>query len=378
MSTLGETLSGLGRSLVERPDALMQEIGAGGELLIARLRVAATVLLLLLPIINHLAGGRWFETVVGLSGAVIALAIALLWLYLAKRARRHRWLPFVTGASDITLTSLVLVLLAMSHPAAALNSQVVFAVYVLAIVLSALKNDGRASLFIGLTAALQYLTVVVGLMIANEGFASLSPSPIYGSVDVPGQIQRVAVLLIATLITAVIVFRMQRLVMLSGTDTLTGLPNRSYLIHRVPQILADARRDDLTMTLALLDLDHFRRINDEFGHGVGDRALQHVVHCLRDAIGREQPLIRVGGEEFVLLMHLPLGTAWELMERLRQRLANTPFSPKRGSLPVSVTISAGLASFPHDAAELSGLMRRADLRLREAKRMGRNRLVARG
>ncbi|PKM04040.1 MAG: hypothetical protein CVV17_03980, partial [Gammaproteobacteria bacterium HGW-Gammaproteobacteria-7] len=164
----------------------------------------------------------------------------------------------------------------------------------MAIVLSALKNDGRASLFIGLTAALQYLAVVVGLMIANEGFASLSPSPIYGSVDVPGQIQRVAVLLIATLITAVIVFRMQRLVMLSGTDTLTGLPNRSYLIHRVPQILADARRDDLTMTLALIDLDHFRRVNDEFGHGVGDRALQHVVHCLRDAIGREQPLIRVG------------------------------------------------------------------------------------
>lgn len=376
MSTLRETLSGLGRSLVERPDALMQEIGAGGELLIARLRVAATLLLLLLPLINHLGGGRPFETLIGLIGAATALVVALIWLYLAKRARQHRWLPFVTGASDITLISLVLVLLAWNQPAAGLNSQVVFAVYLLAIMLSALKNDGRACLFIGLLASLQYALLALGFLLSADS-GVLAPSPQYGSVDVAGQLQRTAILLIATLVTAVIVFRMQRLVMLSGTDTLTGLPNRSYLVHRVPQILADARRDGLTMTLALIDLDHFKRINDHYGHGVGDRALKHAVACLREAVSRDQPLIRVGGEEFVLLMQLPLGTAWELMERLRLKLAQTPFQPGSGNLPETLTLSAGLAGFPHDAVQLPGLMRKADLRLREAKRLGRNRLIAR-
>lgn len=376
MSTLSETLSDLVRSLFERPDALMQEIGAGGELLIARLRIAATLLLLLLPLINHLGGGRLRETLIGLAGTVLALIVAAIWLHLAKRARRHRWLPFVTGASDVSLTALTLLALSFEHPAAALNSQVVFAVFLLAIVISALKNDGRASLFIGLLAAGQYAALATTIVVFGTG-TEVPPSPVYGSIDLPGQAQRVGVLLIATLVTAVIVFRMQRLVMLSGTDTLTGLPNRSYLIHRVPQILADARRDDLTISLALIDLDHFRAVNEEHGHGTGDRLLKHVVVCLRKVIGRDQPLIRVGGEEFALLMQLPLGTAWELVESLRARLAASPFSPGVGELPISITLSAGLASFPHDATDLSGLMRVADLRLRAAKRMGRNRLMAR-
>ncbi len=376
MSTLRETLSGLSRSLVERPDALMLEIGAGGELLIARLRVAALTLLALLPMVNHFTGGDRFETFAGFAGVSVALALGLLWLYLAGRARHHRWLPFASGAADVSLTSLVLLALASNHPPAGLNSQVVFGCYLLAIMASPLKNDGRASLFIGLLATAQYAALAIGYLLTTSPEA-LAASPIYGSVDLSGQLQRIGLLLVATLIIAVVVYRMQRLVMLSGTDTLTGLPNRSHLVHRVPQILADARRDGLTVTLAMIDLDHFKRINDRFGHLTGDRALKHAVHCLREAIGRTEPLIRIGGEEFVLLMHLPLGTAWEQLERLRLKLAKTPFQPGDGELPEYLTFSAGLAACPHDAPDISGLLRKADLRLQEAKRQGRNRLVAR-
>lgn len=376
MSTLRDTLASLGRSLVERPDELMREIGAGGELLLARLRVAANILILSLPLLNHLGGGSRYETLIGLAGAGVAFALSLVWLAMAKRPRQHRCLPFVTGIFDVTLVSLVLTLVARQDPVGALNSQVVFSLYMLAIIVSALKNDGRASLFIGLLALLQYIVMALALIVLNDP-AQLSNSPVYGSVILASQLQRAAVLLVTTLITAVIVYRLQRLVMLSGTDSLTGLPNRSYLVHRVPHLLADARRDGVTLTVALIDLDHFKRVNDEFGHPVGDRALRHAVGCLREAAGRSEPLIRIGGEEFLLVMHLPIGTAWEKLESLREALARIPFSPGGGNAPLRMTLSAGLAACPQDALDVSGLLRRADLRLREAKRCGRNRVIAR-
>src|SRR5271155_5693138 len=105
-------------------------------------------------------------------------------------------------------------------------------------------------------------------------------------------------LLVCTLLTAVIVYRMQRLVLLSGTDTLTGLPNRSYLVHRVPQLIEESRKNDASFSLAIIDLDHFKRINDEYGHPVGDRALRHVVVLLRNELAKDEALMRVGGEEF--------------------------------------------------------------------------------
>jgi diguanylate cyclase (GGDEF)-like protein len=184
------------------------------------------------------------------------------------------------------------------------------------------------------------------------------------------------------LLTAVVVYRIQRLVMLSGTDTLTGLPNRSFLVHRVPQMVEEARKNDVSITLAIIDLDHFKRINDEHGHPVGDRALRHVVEVLRNELGRDEPLMRVGGEEFVLLLQRSMGPAWERMETLRKRVAATPFmlDEEAGGRPArerKLTFSAGLASCPVDAVDMPSLMRRADQRLIKAKHGGRNRVVAR-
>jgi diguanylate cyclase (GGDEF)-like protein len=184
-------------------------------------------------------------------------------------------------------------------------------------------------------------------------------------------------LLAVTLVTAMVVFRAQRLTQLSGTDGLTGLPNRSYLTTRVPQQVLDARNAGQTLSLALIDLDHFRHINAELGHLAGDRALRHAVKVLRMELGREEPMIRVGGEEFVLMLRLPVGAAWERMEVLRRKLESQPFVPEEGVEPRKLTLSAGIACCPQDANDLSGLMRRADLRLRRAKANGRNRVVAR-
>jgi two-component system cell cycle response regulator len=305
----------------------------------------------------------------------------LLWLALAKQRRRYRWLPFVTSASDISMETLVLIIIATQSPAASVTTLIVWSCYPLSIFTTALRNDGRVTLFAGLLAILEY-GLLVAWVFAQAGPHEVLTTVGYGEVSLSNQIQRMVLLLVATLLTAVVVYRIQRLVLLSGTDTLTGLPNRSYLVHRVPQVVEQARKNDSTITLAIIDLDHFKRINDEFGHPVGDRALRHVVEILRNELGRNESLMRVGGEEFVLLLHLPMGGAWERVDALRKRVASVPFIASEDGVGTAadantLTFSAGLASCPQDAVDVSGLMRRADQRLRKAKQTGRNRVVVR-
>lgn len=382
-----DAIAELTRSLRERPDEIVVNLGAGGELLVARLRVLVIALLLLLPLINYLTDGTGYESVVGLTGAGLALLLSLLWLLLARQHRRYSWLPFVTSASDVGMVTLVLALLTLDSAPAGLNSVIVWTCYLLAILATALRNDVRVTLFTGLLAIGLY-AALAGWVFAGAAAGTVLMSPDYGVVAVSTQYERLLLLLLATGLTMTMVHHTQRLVHLSGTDGLTGLPNRSFLRHRVPQIVSDARQDGAALTLALIDLDHFKHINEDHGYQVGDHALRHAVRALRGELARDEPMIRVGGEEFVVLLPLPMGAAWERMETLRRRLAATPFDPACSDGPTSadrvpvdepctLTLSAGMACCPHDGTDVSALMKRADLRLRAAKRGGRNRVVAR-
>ncbi|MGV8940388.1 MAG: GGDEF domain-containing protein [Lysobacter sp.] len=364
-------------SLLSRPDEIMLVAGASGELLVARLRVVVAALLLLLPLINVLGGGSIRESLAGLVGAVIVNAFALLWLQLARRPRQYRWLPFATVAFDITTTTVVLAVLGANHLPSALNSMVVWCCYLLAILLTALRSDGRTTLFAGVLALVQYglLNAVVFSMVSSpEQLISTE----YGAVTAGTQIQRMVLLAIVTLITVTVVYRMQRLIELSGTDGLTQLHNRSWLLHRMPRLLAAADEDGFSLSLALIDLDHFKRVNAEAGHHAGDRALRHVVSVLNGTIGPGEWLVRLGGEELVLVMPFPMGTAWERVDGLRRLLAERPFDSERAHLePIRMTFSAGIAASPQDGRDVSSLLGRADQRLKIAKREGRNRVVAR-
>ncbi len=362
-------------SLLQRPDAVMLEVGAGGELQVAKLRAMLSALLMLSPLINVVSGGGLVESMIGLGATSIAVIFALVWLVLARNAMRYPWLSFATGAYDVTLISLTLLMLALNHPPAGLNSMVAWCVYPLAILMTALRNDGRVTLFVGLLAVLEYALLVWGVMrFANpEDLVSLD----YGTVSLSTQLQRLLLLAIATIITAAVVYRMQRLVEMSGTDGLTGLPNRTWLLHRMPRLFERARNEGGTLSLALIDLDHFKRINDDIDHLAGDRALRHVVDVLKPRLGAGEWLIRLGGEEFVMLLRQPLGSSWERLDALRREVAQRPFVPDRHLPPWPLTFSAGLSVFPHEGQDLSTLLRRADLRLQRAKREGRNRVIAR-
>ena len=363
-------------ALLARPDEIMLEVGAGGELLVARLRAVIAGLLLLLPLSNALGGGSIDETLIGLAGVVFINLFAQTWLVLARRRRRFLWLPFATAAFDVTATSLILLMLANHHLPAGLNSVVVWCGYVLAILLTALRNDGRTTLFAGGLALVQYSVIVAVLLLGADSPERLISSD-YGTPTVGNQVQRLILLAIVTVITAMVVYRLQRLVEMSGTDGLTGLPNRTWLLHRMPHLVDAVEHEGGSLTLALLNMDHFRRINDEIGHRAGDRALRHVVGTITRITDEREWLVRLRGEEFVLVLRKPVGTAWERVDALRRLVSAAPFEPERGADPVHLTFSAGIVGYPNDGHDLSALLRNADRRLQTAKREGRDRVVAR-
>jgi diguanylate cyclase (GGDEF)-like protein len=364
---------GIVARLLARPDEVMLEHGAGGELLVAKLRVVISVLILALPLIAGLGRADASQVLLGLAGAVAINIVAQVWLALARSHRRHGWLPYATGTWDVTATSGVLLMLAREDPVAALNSPVVWCFYALAIMLTALRNDGRLVLYVGGLAMLQYaLIAVILLVLAGEPLVSIEA----GQATVAGQLERLVLLLMVTLLTCIVVYRMQRILELSGRDGLTGLPNRAWLLQRLPRMFDAARENGHSLTLALLDLDRFKRLNDDFGPRAGDRALRHVAAVLGEMLERNEHLARIGGQEFVIVLRCPIGSAWERLDRTRRLLGETPFLPERSTETVTITFSAGLAAFPQDGANASALLGVADRRLEVAKREGRNRIVA--
>ncbi|MEO7254957.1 MAG: GGDEF domain-containing protein [Casimicrobium sp.] len=155
-------------------------------------------------------------------------------------------------------------------------------------------------------------------------------------------------------------------------DELTGLGNRRALDLKLAGMVANARTTDAPLVVVLLDLDHFKQINDRFGHTVGDRVLVQVARLLSEHTRASDMVVRSGGEEFVLVMP---GTsapdAFDICERLRQRVSGYPWATIAPELHVAV--SAGIASAPdYDAATL---VERADLAMYRAKRAGRNRVA---
>ena len=375
MHTAGRSFKGIVEALLSRPDEIMLEVGGAGELLAARLRAVIAAAVLLVPLGNALAGGSIRDTLIGLAAAVLANAFAQAWLILARRPRRYRWLPFVTCAFDVSAISLVLLVLALGDLPAGLNSLLVWSGYLLAIVLTALRNDGRLPLFAGALALAQYALLIGAL--ASQASPEQLISSDHGSVTLANQLQRLGLLSLFTVITTMLVYRTQQLVDMSGTDGLTGLPNRTWLLHRMPRLFDAVRAGGGTLTLALIDLDHFKRVNDEVGHRAGDRAIRHVVAALQELAEPDEWLVRLGGEEFVLVMHKPIGTAWEKVDLIRRLVAEQPFQPERNADPIQLTFSAGLAGYPNEGADLSRLLHRADQRLQQAKREGRNRVIAR-
>jgi len=157
----------------------------------------------------------------------------------------------------------------------------------------------------------------------------------------------------------------------SLTDTLTGLPNRREFNDRLEERMSAWNRRQEVFSLLLLDVDHFKALNDEHGHPVGDRVLAAISRALRGAVRREDSVARYGGEEFaILLPNTPLDQASHVAEKVRDAVARVIVNQNHQKLAVSV--SGGLAAIDSgDTAE--SLIQKADAALYTAKASGRNR-----
>jgi diguanylate cyclase (GGDEF)-like protein len=166
--------------------------------------------------------------------------------------------------------------------------------------------------------------------------------------------------------------RYQKLLEASVRDHLTGTLHRRQYDENGPKILARNLEENRPLSLLVIDIDHFKQVNDRHGHQAGDEVLKTIARFLTENLRSDDHLYRVGGEEFVLLCEkLPVEGAVSMAERLRRAIDR--FS--KVYLPEKVTVSIGLAGAPEDGETLDALFKQADQRLYEAKKQGRNRVV---
>lgn len=165
--------------------------------------------------------------------------------------------------------------------------------------------------------------------------------------------------------------RYEKLVEQVGKDALTGLQDRGQLDEKGPHMLEAASRSGVPMSLMMIDIDHFKSINDRHGHIEGDRVIQAVAKTIAGLKRQQDQLFRYGGEEFALICPaMPPGDG-ALAERIRMAVADT----RHPNLKAPVTISIGIATFPAHGRSFHDLLSLADAALYQAKSQGRNRFV---
>lgn len=160
---------------------------------------------------------------------------------------------------------------------------------------------------------------------------------------------------------------------MANTDSLTGLPNRQAFMHRAEKEFSRARRYARPLTAVMIDVDHFKRINDQYGHAVGDVVLRQVTTICQCSLRGSDLLGRIGGEEFVLLLpDTPQANAIYVAERMREQLARTPIEVE--NLVLTVTASFGVASLVDSDFSFNNILERADIAMYHAKHDGRNKV----
>jgi len=373
------TLRNFSASIWSRPDPVLAEAGVAGELLVAKVRIGLAALLLLIPVIDTL----FFqfdkdEILVGLSLTSATFLLSLAVFFLVSREYNPGWMSFLTSAFDVSLVSGALaIFLFLNRPHTAVNSKVVFEGYFLAIGATSLRYDKRVCITAGWLAFAEYLAIVY---FADHHWDLNSPiyAPFpYGQFDWSNEISRLVIMLTASALSLALVARSQKLLQLATTDPLTGLHNRGYIDDRFAIELSRARRYGKPLTIAVIDADHFKLLNDTHGHASGDIVLRKIGQTLRASFRQSDTTGRYGGEEFVVILpETDIETAHKKLQSLRESIAGSPIALTLRGEKVHMTVSAGLSSYPQDGEDASELFALADERMFQAKKEGRNRVVA--
>ena len=367
------------RSLVEPPDDLEVEAGGRGELMVARIRVWILLLLAPIPVISAFEMSRW-ENWIGALLVLCALLAAALLYFAARRDPRRSWIGIVSTALDVTLITLTLgAFMLFGEPLSATNSLVVFGAYYLAIIATALRHDPRLSLLAGVLAVSQY-ALLVGFAVSTFDLMGAGVvSERYGSFSWSNQIARMILLTAAAALATIVVVRQGLLLHRSSIDSLTALYNRGAFAERLETEVTRSRRHGHPLSVAMIDIDHFKLINDSYGHAAGDEALVQFAQGLRSAFRRTDLVARYGGEEFVVMLpETPPAAATLKLEGFLRYISQRSFRVSRRGDAITMTVSAGVAGVPDDLDDPEKVLAAADARLMAAKRAGRNSVIGAG
>ncbi len=163
------------------------------------------------------------------------------------------------------------------------------------------------------------------------------------------------------------------------TDEFTGVYNRRFLEESMGPLFAEAARKQTPLSLVMIDLDHFREINDMYGHDTGDQLILELVTVCKNNLREKDIIARYGGDEFTIIFPDTNGTdALQLAEKLRADASRVELLRSKKSSIQSVTLSMGLATYPENASGLEALKSGADRALYRAKEEGRDRVVMAG
>ena len=270
------------------------------------------------------------------------------------------------------MTTALVTFVFVGSPLVALNSKVTFEIYFLAIVATSLRYDERICIGVGLLAVAEYAALW-----AFAAFRYDLSDPVYaqglGEYSIVDQTTRLILLLATVMLAYAIVRRAQRLLHLASRDRLTGVYNRGQYDVALEFEVSRAIEMGHELSVAVLDLDHFKNINDTFGHAAGDRVLVEVAARLARGMRATDMIARYGGEEFAILFpQTNRAAAAVRVETLRAQIAAFPILTSQGE-ELTITCSAGIAELPLDGLDAGTLLARADQRLMAAKRAGRDR-----
>jgi diguanylate cyclase (GGDEF)-like protein len=166
----------------------------------------------------------------------------------------------------------------------------------------------------------------------------------------------------------------EKLWKMATSDFLTGLINRRYFMIKLEEEFSRVQRSqDYQVTVLMLDLDYFKRVNDTYGHAIGDALLKHVTSIIRNNLRKTDAAGRLGGEEFsIFLPNTPILAAKSFAERLCTQIQDSPLQLE--TLSVKITVSIGIALMNNTDASCDAVLIRADNALYKAKATGRNRV----
>ena len=354
-------------ALFAEPDHALVRARVASERLVASVRLGIILFFEVTSALVYFSGkDRSFDPYLALAGITYGTV-----LFILPRRSSAAWVPWVVSGADVTVASLWILAYALAgFPLAAVNNRVMFDWYFVAVTLAALRFDWRLCAFTSLLALAQFLGIFA-FVASNTDLSTVSST--HHGVFVPVQFAGRLVMLTGHGVgTIAVALWARHLRLMVGTDQLTGLLQRRPFYERIEEELQRADIARTTLSIAIFDIDEFKRFNDQYGHLEGDRALQRIGEQLRKAVRTTDLVSRYGGEEFVIAFpRMDVQLATRRAEALRAEVAALDL----GTGDAPLTISGGVASWPTDGQTFEEVLRRADERLYGAKAAGRNLVI---